>query len=436
MHDDADVRTLLAWSGDCAQPRLHARTATRIDRRATPIPYIMPCEVIGITSEERHAARRVRRERKREEKRRLYKAAYDDYASVASVSSLVKAAYQSRKGVGRKASVQKYMANLMMNSIESNKKLMAGKDVRQGFIEFNIHERGKARHIKAMHVKERVIQRSLCDNALVPVLRRSLIYDNGASLSGKGIHFALNRLRHMLRKHARKHGDKGWVMLVDFSGYFDNIRHEPILDMLNKYFDDPRIRWLAWLFVKAFGKSSMGIGSQVSQIFAVAYPNRADHCIHERHRLGLSARYMDDTYAICEDRQRLEEALRDCAEIWRELGIRLHPRKTQIIPVRRFSFMHARFRITKSGRVLMLPNRKSYRRMRRKLRTFLGMYKNKLMTFEQINTCYQSWYGYQAHFNAHRALRGMDRYFHSLFGVWAKHKKGGTINHDDQCVYG
>ena len=434
-HDDADVRTLLAWSGDCAQLRFHARTAMRIDRHATPIPYIMPCEVIRTTSEERRAARRLRRSLKREEKRQRYKAEFDNYERLASVESLVRAAYMSRRGVGRKASVQKYMMNLMMNSIQSHQKLMSGQDVRQGFIEFDIHERGKARHIKAMHVKERVIQRSLCDNALVPVLRRSLVYDNGASLKGKGIHFALFRLRDMLRRFVRKHGADGYVLLVDFSGYFNNIRHEPIKDMLVRNFDDRRIRWLAWLFVKAFGSYSIGIGSQVSQIFAVAYPSRVDHRIKEWHRIGTSARYMDDTYVISSDKKRLENVLSDCSRMWADLGIRLHPHKTQIIPIRRFSFMHVRFRITKTGRVLMLPNRKSFVRMRRKLRSFAYFYYKKEMTFDQINTCYQSWYGYQTHFDSHRALRGADRYFHALFGVWPKHN-GGDKTHDYKCING
>lgn len=391
-------------------------------------------EVIQLTSEERHAARRMHRQQKREQKRQQYKALYDDYDRLASVSSLIRAAYLSRRGVGKKASVQKYIMNLLMNSVQSHEKLMNGLDVRQGFIEFDIHERGKARHIKAMHVKERVIQRSLCDNALVPVLKRSLVYDNGASLKDKGIHFALFRLRDMLRKYARKYGQEGYVLLVDFSGYFDNIQHEPIKKMLIENFDDTRIRWLAWQFVKAFGDSSLGIGSQVSQIFAVSYPNRVDHRIREWHRTGLSARYMDDTYVISNDKTKLESVLADCAAMWRALGIKLNPLKTQIIPIRRFSFMHVRFRITKSGKVLMLPSKKSFARMRRKLRAFAKMFRAGQMIFSQINTCYQSWYGYQAHFDAYKALKNTDQYFHHLFGVWPNHRKGGKKH--GMCLYG
>ena len=34
------------------------------------------------------------------------------------------------------------------------------------------------------------MQRSVCDNVLVPELSKYLTYDNGASMEGKGIHFA------------------------------------------------------------------------------------------------------------------------------------------------------------------------------------------------------------------------------------------------------
>ena len=46
---------------------------------------------------------------------------------------------------------------------------------------------------------------------------------------------------------------------------------------------------------------------------------------------------------------------------------------------------------------------------------------------EQVNTSYQSWYGYQNHFNAHSALRKMDKYYFTLFGEYPKYKKGACV---------
>ena len=375
-----------------------------------------------MTSEERHAARRLRREKRREEKRRQFKAPFDSFTVMTDMDNLLDAARQSRKGVGEKASVQKYFMNLIGNTAGSRRKLLCGEDVRQGFIEFDLHERGKARHIKSMHFKERVIQRCICDRALVPVLKRPLVYDNGASLKDKGIHFAMFRLRDYLRRYYRQHGNwDGYVLTVDFSKYFDNIRHEPVRELLERSFDDPQLRELAWSFVTAFGDVSIGIGSQVSQILAVAYPNAADHYIKEVCRIGASMRYMDDTIMISDSREKLLEAFDGAKKIWDRLGIRINEKKTQIIPMKRFSFIKVRYQCMPGGRVVMKPCRKSYTRMRRKLRKFRPFLERGEMTIAQILASYESWYGYQKHLDAHRSMRRMDKYFHELYDVWPTH---------------
>lgn len=368
-----------------------------------------------MTNEERHEARRKRRMKRRELKRLAYNEKFDNFDNVTSLEYLIHSAYMSRKGVNKKASVQKYMMSLMRNATDSRSALLAHSDVRQGFIRFTLNERGKTRHIRAMHVKERVIQRCLCDYVLVPIFKRSLVYDNGASLKGKGIHFALFRLKKMLQKYVRKHGTNGYILLVDFSGYFDNILHLPIWNMLKENISDEELRLLTWKFVKAFGVKSLGIGSQVSQILAIAYPSRVDHRIKEFHQNGMSARYMDDTYIISSSKEELDAILEDCVKEWRKLGIIVSESKTRVYPISRFTFMKVRYRITPTGKVLMLPCKKSFTRMRRKLRAFRQLLNDGLIKTEQIICAYQSWRGYQNHFNSYRLLNRMDIYYRNLF---------------------
>lgn len=377
-----------------------------------------------MTSEERRAMRYHRRRIAREIKRLEHKAPFDTLNAVTDLNKIRKGARLSRKGVGKKASVQKYFINELRNEAESRQKILRGEDIREGFIEFDLYERGHARHIRAMHFRERVIQRCICDYALVPVLSRPLVYDNGASLKCKGIHFAIYRIRDMLRRYYRRHGDfGGYVWLADFSKYFDNIDHAQVWKILDRYFDDDVLKALAWSFVQAFGEKGIGIGSQVSQILAVAYPNRADHWIKEVARVGTSCRYMDDSMAIHESRERLEQLNAGIREIWKALGIVVNERKTHIIPMRKFTFLKVRYQCLPSGKVLMKPCRKSFIRMRRHLRAFRRFMDAGEMTMDQVLSAYQSWYGYQKHFNCHKALREADKYFFSLFGVWIRHKK-------------
>ena len=387
-------------------------------------------EVISITSEERHKARRQRREAARAAKRAAAIKPFDNYDKVISVKSLTRAAFLSRKGVRWKASVQRYMWSVLRHSINLKRSLSVGKSPVMGFICFDLCERGKLRHIRSVHFKERVVQRSLCDNALVPVLSRSLIYDNGASLQGKGIHFAVFRCRDHLRRYYRQHGtNKGYILQVDFKGYFDNIQHEPIKQMIIRNFSDRRIRWLAWQFVKSFGDKSVGIGSQVSQIFAVAYPNAIDHYAVEMLGLNLSARYMDDSYFIHESREYLQQCLEILEKKWNAMGIVLNPRKTQIIPLRKFTFLKVRFELTPSGRVIMRPCRESVTRQRRKLKKYRKFVDRGEMTLSDVRGSYESWRGYNRKLNGYRTLRNMDRLYYDLFGLrpsrkYMKKKKG------------
>lgn len=403
--------------------------ATQIEQRTQnkSVRRALLWGVIRMTSEERRAARRSRHEAARKEKREKAVAPYDDYENVISANSLVKAARLSKKGVAWKASVQRYHINLLRNTWDLRRKLKSGISPVQGFICFDLCERGKMRHIRSVHFKERVVQRSLCDNALVPVLSRSLIYDNGASLEGKGIHFAMFRCRDHLRTYYRRHGNnRGWVLQVDFKGYFDNIQHGPVKRMIVENFSDRRLRWLAWQFVKSFGDKSLGIGSQVSQIFAVAYCNRVDHYAREVLGLNMSARYMDDSYFFHESREYLVQCLEALRVKYSELGITLNPKKTQIIPLRRFTFLKVRYELTENGKVIMKPCRESVTRQRRKLKAFRKKVDAGDMTIEDVRCSYESWRGYNAHLNGYKSMRSMDKLYHDLFGLFpSNYRKRG-----------
>ena len=384
-----------------------------------------------MTSEERRKGRRERREKKRQEKRRSAIGQYDSYERVIDANNLVKAAYKSRQGVAWKASVQRYMMNLLRNTWKLRRTLQEGKSVVMGFICFDICERGKKRHIRSVHFKERVVQRSLCDNALVPVLSRSLVYDNGASLEGKGIHFAMYRCKKHLQKYYRRHGtNKGWVLQVDFSGYFDNIQHEPIRKMLEENFEDERLIELTWRFVKSFGDKSVGIGSQVSQILAVAYPNKIDHYAVEVLGLDLGARYMDDSYYFHESKEYLKDCLEKLTMKYDELGIKLNPKKTQIIPLNRFTFLKVRYELLDTGKVLMRPCRESITRQKQKLKSFRKKVDEGEMTLEDVRCSYESWRGYNKHLNGYKSLQRMDDLYYETFGLLP----AGTKKGEDHVV--
>ncbi|MBR3296541.1 MAG: hypothetical protein IKI65_01730, partial [Firmicutes bacterium] len=324
-----------------------------------------------MTSEERHKARYERRKAARAAKRQKAIAEYDNFDRLSSLNAIFRAAVLSRKSIRWKSSVQRYFMDYLRNITILHDKLVAGEDVTMGFIEFNICERGKRRHIKSVHFKERVAQRSLCDNALVPVLSRSLIYDNGASLEGKGISFSQKRLKEHLHQYYRRHGNEGYILLMDFSGYFDNILHEPIYELLDKSFTDKRIVNLCKSFVEPFGEKSVGIGSQVSQILAVSYRSPIDHYIKEQLGAEFYACYMDDSYIMAESKEYLAHCYEKVKEKCSERGIIINEKKTQIVKLSHgFTWLKARIYLTPTGKVVKKIYKRSVVKERQKLKKF------------------------------------------------------------------
>ena len=156
-----------------------------------------------MTSLERKEARYQRRKTARVERKAAQCSRFDDFDRVFSYKNLYHSYKLCRRNVGWKASVQKYITNAPLNVYQAFERLQKGKYKPGSFYEFDVYERGKKRHIKSVTIGERVIQRCLCDNALVPVLGRTFIHDNGACMVNKGYSFTINRLCLHLRQQRK-----------------------------------------------------------------------------------------------------------------------------------------------------------------------------------------------------------------------------------------
>jgi hypothetical protein len=383
-----------------------------------------------MTSEERRAARYQRRKARREKKKHEYLSQYDDFSLITDPNNLYEAYQKSKREVSWKESVQRYEMNLLVNIAETVQKLRAGENVSHGFVEFNIMERGRLRHIKSVHISERVVQKCLCDQVLVPIISRSLIYDNGASLKNKGLHFAVRRFITHLSKYYRKYRtNEGYCLSVDFSKYFDNIRHDILFNMQRKVIKDPRIMKLLYDFITPFGDNiSLGLGSQVSQISAIFYADPVDHYEKEKRRIKYYGRYMDDLYLIHPDKEYLLECLEDIKRICAGIGITVNLQKTRIVKLKDgIHFLKGIYTLKENGKITRMAEPESRKRMRRKLKKFSGLLKSGHMNSYDIYTAYQSWRGnYRRRFDAYHTVKRMDALYNELF----------IRNHTSEVNYG
>lgn len=373
-----------------------------------------------MTCNDRRGARYIRRRDKRDAKRKKKLGGFDDFEQIIDADNLYESFKNSRRNVSWKESVQRYEAGAMSNISETRKKLIAGENIQKGFMEFTLNERGKTRNIKSIHISERIVQKCLCDNVLVPILSNPLIHDNGASVKGKGVHFALHRLIVHLRRFYRSNNfsNNGYALLIDFSKFFDSVRHDILFNLLDRHITDPRVRDLIRRFVEVFGDGvSLGLGSQVSQISAVFLPNKVDHLCKEKLRIKNYGRYMDDLYLIHADKPYLEYCLTEIKKVCESLAIDINMKKTRIVKLKDgMIFLKGKYALLESGKVLRLPCKDSTKRMRRKLKKFKGLVDAGKMSFEDLRTAYQSWRGnYRRRFNAYHRVRYMDKLYNELF---------------------
>jgi hypothetical protein len=294
--------------------------------------------------------------------------------------------------------------------------------------------RFQRRKAKREAKRERVPQKSLNHNALVPVLTRSLIHDNGASQKGKGTSFAMKRLVTHLRRHYRHHGTEGYVLLFDFKNYFGNIDHDIAKQIIRRAFDDDKIVWLTNRFIDSYYEhylkmaikkgenpdtvehKGLGLGSEDNQTIAVSYPNRLDHYIKEVLQIHEYARYMDDGYLIHESKEYLEYCLQEIRRICAELKIELNEKKTRIVKLSHgFTFLKTQIYLTDTGKILRKPCRKAVVRQRRKLVRQYRKFLAGELSFEDIRCSYASWRGCMEKKQARRTIHSMNRLFDRLF---------------------
>lgn len=372
---------------------------------------------------------------------------FDD---MTSADALYEAFQKSKKGSNWKGSVQHYEMNLLSNILRTRDALRTKTYEQKPFVCFELNERGKTRFIKSMHIVDRVVQRSLCEEILSPSLNHLLIHDNGASIEGKGIDFTRRRLDCHLEKFIRKHGINGYILKIDFSKFFDNIDHELALKAMGKQIDDPAAMELISKLVEGFridvsnlsdeeierlengpfdslkhkpcdkGEKflcrSFGIGSQISQIVGIYYPTPIDFYCKTKRQCKYYGRYMDDIYIIHEDKAYLKDVLEGIKAVASDLKLFINPKKTTITPLRSgFTFMKIKYRFTPTGKIIRCLSRDSFSRERRRLKKYRRLLDLGRVSRRDVCNFYQSFRGSAAKFMTHRSLLRMDALYHQLF---------------------
>lgn len=341
---------------------------------------------------------------------------------------MIQAAIKCKQNVMWKASVQKFSAHLYSRVMKLSTRLHEGRWKSPGFNEFDIIERGHPRHIMSVGIDERTIQRSLCDNFLVPLLTRPLIYDNGATLKGKGYDFSINRFKTHIERFIRKHGPSGYIFLFDFSSYFSNINNIELINNTEKYLLNNNLLNLYSQFILAFGPVGLGLGSQVSQISAVFYPNDLDHYIKDELGIKEYGRYMDDGYALFKHLDNARKFERYFKRFCYDKGIIINSKKCRIIKFNN-NFIFLKRRCFIDGRKLVMRvSRLVSKKERARLRKYKALLDEGALTYREVYLNFHCWLCVYYNRNDFFMLLNMIRYYNNLFGKQYGYYKVPKLN--------
>ena len=370
-----------------------------------------------MNSKERREARYQRRKAKRLAHRLAVAEEHKDIEELFSFESLYDSYMLCKRNTNWKASVQRYGLRLVDKLVHLVDACCNLSYYSPGFYCFDVNERGKLRHIKSVCIEERVVQKSLTRKCLIPVLSRTLIYDNGATLKHRGIHHQLERLYVHLQRHYRTYGNFGFIYLFDFTNYFGSIPTNALVNDIRDYIIFDNVMHYVEKFIFAFGEVGIGLGSEISQISAVFYPNPIDHYIKDQMRIKGFGRFMDDGYIICHSKKYLKQVIQGLKLRCKKLGIKLNEKKSRMQKLsKQFTFLKPRIRLADTGKIIKRVVKSTITRERRRLKKYHKLYKNGLMTYEQIEMAYKSWKGsIKKRGLVYRSIQRLDRLFNQLF---------------------
>lgn len=325
-----------------------------------------------------------------------------------------------RKGVMWKDSVARYVNNGLVSVLKLKDSIESGQYKIDDYHEFIINE-PKRREIVSTKFKDRVFQRSLCDNYTYDAITRQFIYDNGACQIGKGTDFARDRLECLLQRHFRQYGNTGHILSCDFKNFFGSTSHAIAKDVIVDCVNNEWVLEHIYNIIDSFNQGEdaevgLGLGSQVTQLVQLAVLNKLDHMVKEDFKIKGYLRYMDDMILIHPSKQHLNDCLVKIKKYVETLGLTLNKKKTQIIKINQgVKFLGFKFILNDTGQVIKYITKENVKKRKRKLRKYKKLVEDGKMTKEKADECYKSWKAHAEKGNSYKLLRSMDKYYEGLW---------------------
>lgn len=293
-----------------------------------------------------------------------------EFLDIISFENLYKAHRRSRLGKRGKKEVIEFEMNLSENLWALHYDLLYGKYQISGYRRFMIYD-PKEREIQAISYRDRIVQHSLCDNCLIPILERRLFYYNVACRKNKGTALAVSALKRFMLKHYKKYGNSGYFIKIDIRKYFDSISHEMLKRKLACLPVANDVQELLRVVIDSYEHTpgrGIPMGNQSSQCFALLYLDCVDRLIKEKLQVKYYVRYMDDMVLIVPDKERARIVLNAVKTEIEAQELNVNP-KSQLIAFKNgIEFLGRRFLICSDGKIIQKLKKSAKQRIIKKVR--------------------------------------------------------------------
>lgn len=349
--------------------------------------------------------------------------AVGDLKDVFNYEYMYKAGKQCCNGVRWKNSVQRFELHLFSGTAKRRKELLDGVWKPGNYVHFTLCERGKVRPIDAPRIQDRQVHKVYTRKVLLPLYLPHMIYNNGASLPGKGFEFSKQQLMKDLRWHYRRYGRSGCIILIDFKQFFPSVSHEELYKRHDKYILNPDIKKIGDDVIKTVpGDKGLPLGVEPSQAEMIAFPSALDNYVKCQLQMQCAGHYMDDYYIIVPPDRDPKEIMRLVTEKAESLKLTISKAKSKIIPLTKsFRYCKAKYTLTETGKVIINGNRGGVKRARRKIKAFRQKIAKGEMNYEDLWTSVNGMLAYFQSYNDHTRVLKLRRLFYAIFGFSCEH---------------
>jgi group II intron reverse transcriptase/maturase len=193
---------------------------------------------------------------------------------------------------------------------------------------------------------------TMCDRVAQEVVRAELEKELEPIFHPSSYGYRPNKSAHQALDACAENCWKRWYVVdVDIQGFFDNIDHEKMMEILRKYTKKKYVllyceRWLKASVLKANGtlQATNGKGTPqggvISPLLANLYLHEAfDSWMQEKHSVMVFERYADDIVIHTRSIEQSQFILDKLRIRLKQYGLQLHNRKTKIV----YCYRKARF---------------------------------------------------------------------------------------------